>query len=40
MVRLCLVMTVETELLSYEKYLAMPEVNRRYDIIDGGMIFI
>lgn len=31
-------MAVETKLLTYEEYLAMPEINRRYDIVDGEMI--
>jgi Uma2 family endonuclease len=31
-------MIVETTLLTYEDYLALPETKRRYDIIDGEMI--
>ena len=31
-------MLVDTKLLIYEKYLAMPEVKCRYEIIDGEVI--
>jgi Uma2 family endonuclease len=31
-------MAVETTLLTYKEYLALPELNRRYDIIDGELI--
>jgi hypothetical protein len=31
-------MLVDTKLLTYEKYLAMPEVKCRYEIIDGEVI--
>jgi len=33
-------MAVETKLLTYEEYLALPEINRRYDIIDGELIMM
>lgn len=31
-------MVVETKKLTYEDYLAMPETNKRYEIIDGELI--
>jgi len=31
-------MAVETKLLTDEEYLALPEINRRYDITDGELI--
>ncbi|HLF03952.1 MAG TPA: hypothetical protein VI855_01885, partial [Dehalococcoidia bacterium] len=31
-------MTVQTRRLTYEEYLAGPEIKARYDIVDGEMI--
>jgi len=31
-------MAVEVKLITYQEYLAMPEIKRRYEIIDGEMI--
>ncbi|MBI4639658.1 MAG: Uma2 family endonuclease [Candidatus Tectomicrobia bacterium] len=31
-------MAVETKMITYEEYLAMPEIKRRYEIIDGEFI--
>jgi len=33
-------MAVETKLLTYEEYLALPEINQRYDIVDGELIMM
>jgi Uma2 family endonuclease len=33
-------MAVATELLTYEQYMAEPEIRKRYDIIDGVRIFM
>lgn len=31
-------MTTQTKLLTYEEYLKLPEIKKRYDIVDGEMI--
>src|SRR4051794_27372181 len=33
-------MAIATERLTYEQYMAEPEIRRRYDIIDGVRIFM
>lgn len=33
-------MAIATELLTYEQYMAEPEIRKRYDIIDGVRIFM
>jgi Uma2 family endonuclease len=33
-------MAIATERLTYEQYLAEPEIRRRYDIIDGVRVFM
>jgi Uma2 family endonuclease len=33
-------MTVETKRLTYEEFLELPETNKRYDVIDGELLYM